>query len=57
MSATYNAGIYCTDSDGEAVEQAREKYADSPLGRSMKDVGAFRFYVAARGKEAYEAVE
>jgi hypothetical protein len=53
MSATYNAGIFCTYSDAEAVEQARERYATSPLGRQLRDVGAFRFYVVGRGAGAY----
>jgi hypothetical protein len=57
MSATYSAGVYCTDSDAEAIEQARENYRDSSLGRSLKDVGAFRFYVAGRGRDAYERLE
>ena len=57
MSATYSAGIYCTESDAEAIEQAREHYADSPMGRQFKDVGAFRFYVAGRGKDAYSHLD
>ena len=52
MSATYTAGVWCTESDAEAIEQAKEHYATSPLGRSMKDLGAFRFYVAGRGQDA-----
>lgn len=57
MSATYNAGVYCTESDAEAIEQAREHYADSPLGRALRDAGAFRFYVAGRGAAAYASEE
>lgn len=57
MSATYNAGIYCTATDAEAIEQARENYRSSSLGRQLKDVGAFRFYVAGRGADAYARVE
>ena len=53
MSATYSAGVFCTATDGEAIEQAREAYQNSGLGRSLKDVGAFRFYIAGRGKDAY----
>jgi hypothetical protein len=53
MTATYDAGIFCTDNDAAAVEQAREKYAESSLGRALRDVGAFRFYVVARGAECY----
>lgn len=57
MSATYNAGVFCTDSDQEAIEQAREKYSTSSLGRQLKDIGAFRFYVAGRGRDAYPTEE
>lgn len=53
MSATYTAGVFCTETDSEAIEQARERYRDSSLGRQLKDVGAFRFYVAGRGRDAY----
>ena len=56
FSATYTAGIYCTESDAEAVEQARDAYRDSHMGRTMKDVGAFHFYVAGRGADAYAEV-
>jgi hypothetical protein len=52
MTATYRAGVFCTATDAEAVQQARERYADSGLGRLLKDVGAWRFYVAARGAAA-----
>lgn len=55
LSATYTAGIYYTASDEEAISQARDHYADSALGRQMKDVGAFRFYVAGRGADAYQS--
>lgn len=47
MSATYTAGAFYTETDAEAIAQAREQYAASPLGRQLRDVGAFRFYVAA----------
>lgn len=57
FSATYNAGIYCTETDAEAIKQARDKYRDSNMGRTMNDVGAFNFYVAGRGADAYAAVE
>lgn len=53
FSATYNAGIFCTSTDAEAIELARETYRNSSLGRQLGDVGAFRFYVAGRGEEAY----
>jgi hypothetical protein len=45
---TYNAGTYETESDTEAIELARERYRSSSLGRGLKDVGAFRFWVAER---------
>jgi hypothetical protein len=57
MSATYDAGVFCTETDAEAVAQAREKYRDSSLGRALKDTGAFHFYVAGRGAEAYARSE
>jgi hypothetical protein len=44
MSATYNAGRFVAESAEEACRMAREEYAKSPLGRQMKDAGAFRFY-------------
>jgi hypothetical protein len=53
LSATYTAGVYHTESDAEAIEQARNAYRDSALGRSLRDAGAFRFYVAGRGADAY----
>lgn len=53
MSATYSAGMFCTETDAEAIEQARNAYRDSSLGRTLHDVGAFRFYVAGRGADAY----
>lgn len=48
---TYNAGVFDTDSDAEAIDQAREEYGRSGLGRTLKDAGAFRFYVVARGAD------
>lgn len=56
MTATYNAGIYRTASDSEAIEQAKDWYRNSDGGRALRDIGAFRFYVAGRGKEAYENI-
>lgn len=43
--ATYNAGSYVADSPAEAIEMARQDYRDSPAGRMMGDVGAFRFWI------------
>lgn len=53
LYATYNAGVYCTETDAEALDQARNNYRDSSLGRTLRDVGAFNFYIAGRGAEAY----
>lgn len=53
MSATYTAGVFCTETDADAIRQAREQYATSPLGRQLRDVGAFRFFITGRGAEAY----
>lgn len=44
MVATYTAGTFVADSPAEACEMARDHYRDSDLGRTLKDVGAFRFY-------------
>ena len=57
MSATYNAGVFCTETDAEAIEQARESYRACQMGRTMKDVGAFHFYVAGRGADAYARLQ
>lgn len=57
LSATYNAGVFCTDSDEEAIRLARESYRTSSLGSTLKDVGAYRFYVAGRGADAYQEDE
>lgn len=48
MSATYNAGRFIAESPAEACEMARASYANSSLGRTMRDVGAFRFFVVDR---------
>lgn len=45
FSATYSAGRYCAETPQQAIEQARQDYARSPLGRTMRDVNGFRFYV------------
>ena len=45
MSATYSAGKYIAESRDEAIQKARENYRRSPLGRALRDVGAFRFYI------------
>lgn len=48
MVGTYNAGAFVTDTDAEACELARERYANSELGRAMKDAYAFTYYVTDR---------
>ena len=45
MSGTYTAGTFVAESEDEAQEKAREAYRNSPLGRGLKNAGAFRFYV------------
>jgi len=56
MTATYNAGVFYTDSNDEAIELARDGYASSAMGRQFRDVGAFRFYVALTGSAALSEV-
>ena len=51
MRGTYNAGRFCAESIEEAIEMAREAYRNSSLGRTLKDVGAFRFYERAEEAE------
>lgn len=48
MIATYTAGRFIADSPAKAIQQAQEDYARSPLGRTMRDVGGFRFYIVDR---------
>jgi len=45
FSGTYSAGKFAAESRQEAIEKAQNKYRNSPLGRDLKDVGAFRFYI------------
>lgn len=45
LHGTYNAGRFVAETPEEAIEQARERYRLSGLGRALKDVAAFRFYV------------
>ena len=51
MIATYNAGTFTAKSAADAIEMAREKYRNSPLGRQLKDVGSFNFYTVAIKEE------
>jgi hypothetical protein len=48
---TYTVGKYQAESAAEAILQAQRDYANSSLGRELKDVGAFRFYVLKDEKE------
>lgn len=50
---TYSAGRFVADSVEEAIEKAKEQYRNSPLGRSLKDVGAFRFYVTKEERDEH----
>ena len=49
---TYTAGRYLTATDDEAIEKARDDYARSATGRDLKDVGAFRFWVASGSQDS-----
>ena len=51
MTATYDAGRFVANSAREACEMAKRAYANSPLGRQLKDVGAFRFYTIRKESE------
>jgi 1,2-phenylacetyl-CoA epoxidase PaaB subunit len=44
MYGTYRAGSFVASSKGEAIQMAKDRYRRSEAGRTMKDVGAFRFY-------------
>jgi hypothetical protein len=48
MHATYSAGRFIASSPEEACQMAREEYANSSLGRDLKDAGAFRFYTVSK---------
>ena len=48
MSATYSAGSFIASSQEEACQMARDEYRNSSLGRSLNDVGAFRFYTVSQ---------
>ncbi len=45
MSATYTSGKFVAETADEAIQLAKENYRNGSLGKSLKDVGAFRFYV------------
>lgn len=44
---TYSAGRFCAENAEEAKQMARDEYRNSGLGRALKDVGAFRFWIAS----------
>lgn len=46
LHATYTAGRFVADSPQDAIEQARDEYRRSPLGRSLNDIGGFRFWIS-----------
>lgn len=48
FSASYNAGRFIAESPEAACELAKQEYMRSALGRQLKDVGAFRFYVVMK---------
>lgn len=48
LTATYNAGRFVADSPEQACEMARDDYAQSPLGRQMKDARAFKFFTVSK---------
>jgi len=45
MIATYRAGKYVAGNKAEAIQMAKEKYRNSIIGRELRDVSAFRFYI------------
>jgi len=47
MTATYRAGRFVANSKEEAIRMAQDDYRKSELGRTLKDCGAFRFYVVS----------
>ena len=46
MRATYAVGRFTANSPEEAKSAAIDSYRNSSLGRSLKDVGAFKFWIA-----------
>lgn len=48
MFATYSTGRFVASSAEEACQMARDNYRNSSVGRSLNDVGAFRFYTVSQ---------
>jgi hypothetical protein len=44
FGGTYNAGRYVANSKQDAINQARDNYRNSSLGRTLKDCNSFTFY-------------
>lgn len=57
IGGTYNAGKFIAETPQEACEMAREKYRRSDLGRTLKDVNSFHFYVVDKFDYEYEETE
>lgn len=45
FSGVYNAGRYVAGSPEGAKQKAKEEYMNSPMGRQLKDVGRFSFFI------------
>lgn len=43
--ATYTAGRFIANSPQEAIEKAKEDYKKSGIGRALKDISSFRFFI------------
>ena len=50
LTATYSAGKFIAESPEEAKQKAKDRYRNSSLGRTLKDVGAFHFYITKEEK-------
>jgi len=50
---TYRAGSFVASSKAEAIEKAKDNYRRSDMGRVMKDVGSFRFWVVPDWPDNY----
>jgi len=47
FSGVYTAGKYVANSPEEAKQKAAEDYRNSSLGRQLKDVNAFHFFITS----------
>lgn len=54
FNGTYRAGKFIAESADDAIEQARQSYRRSPLGRTLNDAGAFRFYTVSEFPHEHE---